>query len=76
VKFVSGALQVRSMRRLAPNCAVSSLGFGALIAPDECGADHFIAAVEEDSAMHLPGESDAGNLIVGGRGRGEDAPDG
>jgi hypothetical protein len=51
------------------------LGFGALIAPDECGADHLIVAIEQNCAMHLPGKSDAGNLIAGGGGRGESAAD-
>jgi len=40
------------------------LGFGTLIAPDEGGADHVIVAIEQDGAMHLPGKSDAGNLIA------------
>ncbi len=53
----------------------ADLGFGALIAPDECGADHFIVAVQQHSAMHLSGKPDTGNLIVDGAGRGENAAD-
>jgi hypothetical protein len=39
------------------------LGLGALIAPDERGTDHFIAGIEQDRSVHLPGETDGGNLI-------------
>jgi hypothetical protein len=37
---------------------------GALIAPDEGGADDFIAGIEQDRAVHLPGKSDAGDFIA------------
>ena len=41
------------------------LRFGALVAPDESGADDFVVFVEQDGAVHLAGKTDAGNRFGG-----------
>ena len=41
------------------------LRFGALVAPDERGANDFIALVEQNRAVHLPGKADARDGIGG-----------
>jgi hypothetical protein len=37
------------------------LRFGALVAPDESGADDLVVFVEEDGAVHLAGKADGGD---------------
>jgi len=37
------------------------LGFGALVAPDESGANDFVVFVEKDGAVHLAGKADGGD---------------
>src|SRR5207302_1347082 len=46
------ALRAELLRKIA------GLFFGALIAPDERGANHFAAGVQQNGAMHLAGKPD------------------
>ena len=64
VKLGSAGLQVSSMRRSRPMVGFEpvALGLGALIAPDERGAEDFAVGVEHDAAMHLAGEADGFDL--------------
>ena len=41
------------------------LCFGALVAPDQCGANDFVVFVEQDSSVHLPGKPHGGDGIGG-----------
>jgi hypothetical protein len=41
---------------------LAALGRGALIAPDERGAQNFIVPIEEHSTVHLAAKADARNL--------------
>ena len=43
-----------------------ALGLGALIAPDEGGAEDLAVGVEHDAAMHLAGEAEGFDLGPGG----------
>src|ERR1035438_5722622 len=46
-----------------------NLRLGALVAPDERGPHDFVLGIKQNRAMHLPGESDAGDFIsTGSRG--------
>ena len=55
-----------------------ALGLGALVAPDERGAEDVAVGVEHDAAVHLAGEADGFDLgaVAGGAGGLEGAEDG
>ena len=55
---------------------VINLDLGALVAPDEGGADDGVGFIEKGEAVHLAGEADARDLIARDAGLGEDAADG
>ena len=63
---VSARLPVSSTSRSAPICALDlgALGRRPLVVPEDRGADHTVAAVERDQAVHLPREPDARDLAA------------
>ena len=64
---MSAGLQVSLDQALSAHLPgkLITLLLGAYIAPDQCGADDAGRFIEHDRAMHLPGETDTGDLIGG-----------
>ena len=60
MKLGSAGLAASSMSRSQPIVCVEpvALGLGALVAPDERGAEDLAVGVEHDAAVHLAGEAD------------------